>query len=306
MGGVILTAFQTVLIILCAILLTVCTISLVFQKRQNKRINDLVYGIDNFIENGTLTSFSVSDDNFAKLQNAVLDLETIIQIEKNNTLSETRKNTEFISDVSHQLKTPLAGMRLYCEMQNADSPTKYTEKELQLIEKMESLIQNLLRLEKIKSDAYIMNFKMHDVKSIVLESVDEFSNLFPQKAYTVTGNSNMRCDKTWLSEAIGNVIKNASEHTKPNGIITINIDDSKQATTIDICDNGGGMNDEDLPNLFTRFYSTENALPSSAGIGLAITKAIVEKHHGIISAENSKEGLRIIMCFGHLDGYIAI
>ena len=136
--------------------------------------------------------------------------------------------------------------------------------------------------------------------------VDEFRPLFPNKKYTVSGESRFRLDKAWLSEALGNVVKNASEHTAENGKIAITIENSEQSTTVSIKDNGGGVPEEELSKLFQRFHRTENANPNSAGIGLAITKAIVEKHHGTITAENTGEGLNVIMCFPHIDGAIAI
>lgn len=64
------------------------------------------------------------------------------------------------------------------------------------------------------------------------------------------------------------------------------------------------MPEKDLPLLFTRFHKTNNALPSSAGIGLAITKAVVEKHHGTVSAENKNSGLCVVICLPHIDGYV--
>ena len=297
---------EIILLSCLIVLLILCIILIVHISRQREKISKLTKSIDKFIENDTLTDFSVSDNNFSRLQNGISDLENLIRLEKSNTLCESKKNTQFISDISHQLKTPLAGLRLYCEMENAENPTDHTQKELQLIERMENLIQKLLRLEKIKSDSYVMDFKIWEVKDIVRETLAEFYHLFPDKTYTVSGNSRLRCDKGWISEAIGNIIKNASEHTADDGIIRVAIEDSNHSTIITIADNGGGIAEEDLPNLFVRFFRAGNAAPNSAGIGLAITKAIVEKHHGIISAENKNNGLAVIMCFPHIDGYVTI
>ena len=109
-----------------------------------------------------------------------------------------------------------------------------------------------------------------------------------------------------MYEAIANVVKNACEHTADNGKIEIVINHSEKSTNICINDNGGGVPNEELPLLFSRFHRTDNATPNSAGIGLAITKAIVEKHHGTIVAENGKQGLNIVICLPHIDGYVTI
>lgn len=301
-----MSLIDIILVIVAAVSLTASIISITLYHRRKKDISLLAQSIERYIENGKQTDFSTKDDCFAPLQNSISDLENLLELEKHNTTVEARKNTEFISDVSHQLKTPLAGIRLYCEMENSVNPTEYTKKELRLIEKMEDLIYKLLRLEKIRSDSYIMNFQFYEVSGIINELIAEFQPLFKDKKYSVTGSGKMRCDKTWLSEAVGNLIKNASEHTDDDGIVSVLIENSEKSTIITVLDNGGGVPDDELPKLFTRFHKTENALPNSAGIGLAITKAIVEKHHGTISAENKDNGLSIVMCFPHIDGYITI
>ena len=301
-----MSLIDIILVIVAFVSLIIAIISIALYHRRKKDISILAQSVEQYIENGKMTDFSTKDDCFAPLQNSISDLENLLELEKHNTAIEARKNTEFISDVSHQLKTPLAGIRLYCEMENSVNPTEYTKKELRLIEKMESLIYRLLRLEKIRSDSYTMNFQFYEVSSIINELVAEFQPLFKDKQYSVAGSGKMRCDKAWLSEAIGNLIKNASEHTNDDGIVSILIENSEKSTIITVQDNGGGVPEEELPKLFTRFHKTENALPKSAGIGLAITKAIVEKHHGTITAENKENGLSIVICFPHIDGHITI
>lgn len=289
-----------------AVLALTSIIAILLKVLQNRKISALADSVNDYIQTGKIIDFSVKDNEFARLNNSISDLINVINIEKANTLNETKRNTEFISDVSHQLKTPIAALRLYCEMDYAEHPNNHTQKELQLIEKMEKLVQSLLRLEKIRSDAYTMNFEFYNAEEMINSFIAEIRHLFPNKKYIVTGGSRFRCDKIWLGEALGNIIKNASEHTANDGIVEINIEDTDKSTIIEIQDNGGGIIESEIPNLFTRFFRAENSLPTSAGIGLAITKAIVEKHHGIISAENKNNGLCITMCFPHLDGYETI
>lgn len=292
--------------IIIAVLVVVLIILFVNNTKIHKNVDGLTDSIEEFIDNNTPIEFSTSDTHFSRLQNAVSDLEELYRLEQNNTAKKSKQNTEFISDISHQLKTPLAGMKLYVEMENANNPSEHTEKELILIEKMENLIYKLLRLEKIKSDSYTMDFQFESMAELSNEIFAEFKPMFPNKAYTVVGDSRLRMDRAWMYEAIANIVKNASEHTDDDGEIKITIEDSEKSTNISIRDNGGGVSQEDLPKLFSRFHRTDNSNPNSAGIGLAITKAIIEKHHGTITAENTKEGLNIIICLPHIDGYITI
>lgn len=295
-----------ILYIIIAVLVVALIILFVNNRKIHKDVDRLTDNINDFIDNDTPTEFSTSDNHFARLQNAVKDMEELYHLEQNNTAKKSKQNTEFISDISHQLKTPLTGMKLYVEMENANNPSEHTEKELILIEKMENLIYKLLRLEKIKSDSYTMDFHFESMAELSNEIVAEFKPMFPSKTYTVVGDSRLRMDKAWMYEAIANIVKNASEHTDDSGKIEITIEDSEKSTNISIRDNGGGVSKEDLPKLFSRFHRTDNANPNSAGIGLAITKAIIEKHHGTITAENTKEGLNIVICLPHIDGYITI
>ena len=297
---------EQILVIILIVTVVICFILLIINIVKKKKIRKLTEDINKFIKDDIVIEMSTKDGAVAHLQNNIFELETRLVQEREYTKQEAKNNTEFISDISHQLKTPLAGLRLYCEMEHNSNPTNYTEKELQLVEKMEKLIHNVLKLEKIRSDTYVMNFERNEISLVLEELKTEFTTLFPQKKIYIDGKCVFRCDKSWLREAFGNIIKNACEHTTDDGKIDISIEQAEKSVSITIEDNGGGVPENELPLLFKRFHRAENASPDSAGIGLSITKAIIEKHHGTIIAENGEKGLRFSICFPIIDANLKL
>lgn len=301
-----MTSLEIGLVIISAVLFAALIIVSVLYIRNKKGIEKLSQKTDAFLNNGEKIGISTQDNSLAQLQNSIADLENRLILERDNTVSQSKRNADFIADVSHQLKTPLAGLKLYCEMQQTQDENSYAQKQLQLVVKMESLVKSLLKLEKLRSDAYTMEFAEQRAENIIGELVSEFRHLFPNKNITVSGEAVMRCDKQWLSEAVGNIIKNAGEHTAENGKVDIKIEQTDASTVITVEDNGGGIPSEELQKIFGRFYRTSNAAADSAGIGMSISKAIVEKHHGTIFAENGKEGLKVTICLPRYDGGLKI
>ena len=297
---------EQILVISLILAIVICLVLLTIHIINKKKIRKLTEDINKFIKDDIVIEMSTKDGAVAHLQNNIFELETRLVQEREYTKQEAKNNTEFISDISHQLKTPLAGLRLYCEMEHNSNPTNYTEKELILVEKMEKLIHNVLKLEKIRSDTYVMNFEETEISLVLEELKAEFCTLFPQKQININGKGVFRCDKSWLREAFGNIIKNACEHTTTDGRIDVIIEQTEKSISVTIEDNGGGVPENELPLLFKRFHRTENASPDSAGIGLSITKAIVEKHHGTIIVEKDKNGLRFSVCFPIIDANLKL
>lgn len=299
-----MTPFEIILSVLSAFLLVFGVISITANRKTHKSVEALSDEIEEYLKSGKRIHFDTSDNSFSRLHNDVSDLCDMLDLQKQNNKNDNIKNAQFVADVSHQLKTPLAGIRLYCEMAQEQNPSDNGEKQLRLLDKTERLVYNLLRLQKLKADAYEMSLTDNKIENIIENTAEQFKALYPEKQIEINGSAFLRCDGEWLSEAFGNIIKNACEHTEPDGRIRINIESAESSVGISFEDNGGGANMTDLPNLFSRFYRSENSEPNSTGLGLAITKEIVEKHHGIVSAENTADGLKITICLPVIDGII--
>ena len=269
-----------------AIVAAVLAVRLLMQK---KRLSTLAEQMEDYLTgSGKPLNFSLKEDAVAPLENAAAEMENRIEVEKERYQQEARRTSDLTADISHQLKTPLSSLRLFVEMD--ESP--HMAQEISQIERMETLIGSLLRLEKLCADGYEFTFAEHAVRPMIEQVWSQLRPLWPEKEIILTGDATIRCDEKWLSEALLNLLKNACEHTAADGKITVNLEQTDRAFYCTVEDNGGGVSEKDLPHLFDRFYRAEGQKQSGAGLGLAIVKEIIFRHHGHITAENIKDGLK--------------
>lgn len=266
---------------------------------QKMEIRKLTQRAESYLTGGKPIDISLYDNDLAALQNSVAELENALTLSREQTQKESQRSTDLLADISHQLKTPLASLRLFLEL---DEGAHLTE-ELCQIDRMEHLIYSLLRLERMCSDGYTFRFDSHSVKDIVLDNWQGLSVRYPEKHFSVKGNGVLRCDEVWLGEAFTNLLKNACEHTAQDGSISVLIEETPQEVCVRISDNGGGVSPEELPRLFERFYHGKET--TGAGIGLNIAKEIIWRHHGTISPENTETGLQFTIYLPKLDHNLA-
>lgn len=272
--------------------LVICLVLLWRHKQESARLSDEV----NQFLNGEIKvpRFSVNDNAFAQFENAVVEIETRLRQSEENEREEGRRTAQLVADVSHQLKTPLAGLKLYAEMDEAP----HQAQSLQMIEHMEKLVHSLLRLEKLHADAYAFEFAMHELSQIARDAAAEVQPLFPDVTVEIEGVAALRCDAYWMGEAMMNLIKNACEYSPAGGVVRVAISETEGLTICEVSDTGGGVQPEELPRLFARF--SRGSKSSGVGLGLAIVRAVSEKHHGSAIAQNVNGGLCITLTLPRL------
>lgn len=259
---------------------------------QRRRIARLAGKVEAFLAGeGEMLEFSVREDAMAPLHNACAELQNRLVLARERQAEECRRTSDLTADISHQLKTPLASLRLFCEMDES----AHVSEQLSQIERMERLIGSLLRLERLCADGYAFHFAPHDVGRIVRESWSGICAMFPACSIEVEGEAVIRCDEKWLGEAFVNLFKNACEHMSEGGRVRVAMETTQTAFFCTVTDEGGGVSAKDLAHLFDRFYRTAGSPGTGAGIGLAIVKEIVWRHHGSIRAENAENGLRMTL-----------
>ena len=264
--------------------------------RREWRIRKLAQQIEDHLSgNAPMLDVALEEDNLARLQNAICDTQQVLARQRELYTQECARTSNLTADISHQLKTPLTTLRLYTELDDAP----HAEESLAQIQRMETLIQALLRLERLCADGYAFTFGTADAEAIIRDQWQSLQPLFPGKALTVTGSAVIRCDEKWLGEAFLNLLKNACEHCDSS--IHVHLERTEAAFFCSIEDDGGGVSSADLPRLFDRFYRSENQKGNGVGIGLAIVKEIITRHHGTITAENGEKGLRMTISMPMLD-----
>lgn len=200
---------------------------------------------------------------------------------------------DIISDISHQMKTPLAALKMYneiiCDERTERSDiVSFGQKSLREIKRIEDVFYTLLKLARLDAGTIQMDKRNENVSALICDVLDRFAVWAEQKEIeiTVSGSSDTQiaCDALWLSEAIGNLIKNALEHTEKGGKIHICWEQTALLTNIIIQDNGKGIHPEDIHNIWKRFYRSRFSQDvHGVGLGLPLAKAIMEAHHGTIS-----------------------
>lgn len=204
-----------------------------------------------------------------------------------------------ISDISHQLKTPLTSILILLdnlsESDNMDKMTreKFISEIARQIEGMNWLVVSLLKLSKLDAGAIEFEKQEINVKELIENIISNLEIMAEIKNVSFEIINNKECyfkgDYNWNKEAIQNIIKNAIEHTKENSKVVITIEENNVYTQISIKDQGEGISRKDIKHIFERFYKAENASEKSFGIGLSLAKSIIEEQNGYIEVESKKE-----------------
>ncbi|NFR56436.1 sensor histidine kinase [Clostridium botulinum] len=213
-----------------------------------------------------------------------------------------------ISDISHQLKTPLSSLIMFNElMKDENMPIEDRKNFLKLsdeqLRRMEWLIINLLKVGRLEAGVVEFRRENNPLYVTVNKALAGLSEKAKEKSQQVIVDIDedvyFKHDMDWTAEAISNIIKNSIEHTDNYGQIKISCEETPISLTISIKDNGEGIPEKLQNKIFERFYKGENSVnPSSIGIGLSLTKSIIESQNGSIIVESEMgEGTEFIITF---------
>ena len=240
------------------------------------------------------------------LKNDIYKVTHILKEQKEQLKQDKQYLEELLSNISHQLKTPLTSMFMMTDLLKdqkvpQDKQEEFLENIINQLKRMEWLVSSLLKLSRM--DAGTITFQKNQVyvNDIVKKALEPLQIPMELKHQTVkiTGAKSVAIigDFEWTVEAFSNVLKNCMEHTAMDGTIWIKMKETPLHTEVIIEDNGNGVDPDDIPYLFDRFYKGKNATASSVGIGLALTKTILQSQNAEITVERKNRGTRFNITF---------
>lgn len=266
-------------------------------REQNKIMEKAIEQIRDYISGNRNARIECDDEGeLYRLFHEVNSLVSILNAHAENEGRSKDFMKDTLSDISHQLKTPLAALNIYnglMQDETMDIATlrEFTELSEQELDRMETLVQNLLKIAKLDAGTIVIDKAVENVSEMMGHIERRFTHRARQEGkhliFSGKDTITLTCDRTWMIEAVSNLIKNAFDHTREGEAIRVEWRAFASVVQIIIQDNGSGIHSEDLPHIFKRFYRSRFSKDTQGiGLGLPLAKAIIEAHNGTIEADS--------------------
>lgn len=295
------TDFQKFIIIdINTLIVFILMLSIIFFKynhSESKKINEITKYIEEINRgNYKLNIEENTEDELSILKNELYKITIMLKEVAENSQKDKTTLKDSLSDISHQIKTPITSILIMLDniLSDENVPEDIKKDFIKDIKReivnIKFLVESILKLSKIDSNSIKFIKKEVFIKDIINEAVKNVSMLSELKniEIIVSGDDSIKtiCDLKWQVEAITNILKNCIEHSYENRKIYINYNQNNMYTELKIEDNGTGIDAKDLPHIFERFYKGKNSSSDSVGIGLALSKSIIESNNGYIQVDS--------------------
>lgn len=264
------------------------------RRQERKRIADLTEYLEqvNIGSDGTL--IQLREDEFSHLQDEIYKTVTALYQTREAAVSAKQNFADNLANIAHQLKTPITAAFLSLQLMKEKTTSAYTNQIERQLERLNRLEESLLMLSKIDAGTLPLKHENVDIYTVLNLAAENLSDLLQKEQITVDipekGCVEVIGDTEWTMEALMNLMKNCMEHTQPGGMIHCDYSRNPLYGEIRIWDDGTGFAPEDLPHLFKRFYRGKRAIGNGIGIGLALSRSIIELQNGTIAAYNLRNG----------------
>lgn len=285
------TIIDTIIIIFFGVLQVI--IFEIYQNKKNIEINQINSYLKELNKKNYKLEIEENDeDDLSKLRNELYKTTILLKEVAENSEKEKTQLSNSLADISHQLKTPLTSIRIMLDniYENPEMNEKIRQEFIQDISRqvdwITSLVISLLKLARFDAGAIIMNDSEFKIKKLIDDVILNLSILLDIKNIKIIENVDeniiSKLDYNWQKEALTNILKNAIEHSDNGSNIFIEAENSSLFLKIRIKDEGDGISKEDKKHIFERFYKANKSSENSIGIGLALSKTIIEKESGTI------------------------
>ena len=266
-------------------------------RKQNQIMEQAVSQINAYLDGNRNARIECDyEGELYRLFHSVNSLAAVLNAHADNELREKEFLKNTISDISHQLKTPLAALNIYNGLlQDEDievsSVKEFADLSEQELDRIETLVQSLLKITRLDAGAIVLEKNAENVADMMRDIELHFAYRARQekKKIILSGSDylSLFCDRDWLNEAIDNIVKNAFDHTESGATIRAAWKELPSGVQIVITDNGCGIHPEDIHHIFKRFYRSRFSKDKQGiGLGLPLAKAIVEAHNGTIEVDS--------------------
>ena len=266
-------------------------------RKQNQIMEQAVSQINAYLDGNRNARIECDyEGELYRLFHSVNSLAAVLNAHADNELREKEFLKTTISDISHQLKTPLAALNIYNGLlQDEDievsSVKEFADLSEQELDRIETLVQSLLKITRLDAGAIVLEKNAENVADMMQDIELHFAYRARQekKEIILSGSDHLSlfCDRDWLNEAIDNIVKNAFDHTESGATIRVAWKELPSGVQIVIKDNGCGIHPEDIHHIFKRFYRSRFSKDKQGiGLGLPLAKAIVEAHNGTIEVDS--------------------
>ena len=233
------------------------------------------------------------EDEFSKLEDEIYKTVTCLYQTKEAAVQAKDCFAENLSNIAHQIKTPVTAISLSLQTMEQERKDRQTERIGKQLFRLSHLEESLLLLARLDAGTLVLKKEEVDVFTMLSLAADNLDEMLQGAGTTVDipeqGGMAVTADLEWTMEAVMNLMKNCLEHN-PGGTIHCFYEQNPLYTKIQILDDGKGFAKEDIPHLFQRFYRGKHAAEGGIGIGLSLAKEIIERQNGTIRAENRPEG----------------
>lgn len=262
-------------------------------RRRNCRIAELTKEIDILLHEGKRLEISrYKEGELSLLADELGKMTVRLEEQADRLVLDKKYLADSMADISHQIRTPLTSLYLHLEAVSQDQKDGRHIREIRrILDQIGWLVAALLKMAKLDAGAVIMKPETVSLESLLrraaapMEILMELKNQQP----VIDAQGSAEIDFSWTKEAVRNVIKNCVEHME-EGTLYLTARENPIYSEIVIRDTGIGIDKEDLPHLFERFYKGKNSSEQSAGIGLALARMIIVQQNGTIRAQNHPEG----------------